>query len=303
MQKDEFIDFIKNNNSIDNSIKLNIIQSIEHIILKEKEDLLLNINDKLSTFELIPNKIIYRLSLNSGNNHKFVYYPEGSKINMSYGETSIENVYVGDLLQDGTKINQIADSTQIDIKKEVLSNYILNNNSIEVNSIFKEFKNNLHKEFVIPKIASTMCRILERDSSTALYKYLKNSDNYNNFKYALTNHILHTNIHWYEGMKNIDIEKFHYDLNLNKLTEDESNDLIVAVKVINNLFNSYAKFYDLKNIENKSQIDYVFSQTKIIFKDSEVERDYSAKKFEKDWETINDLNQSVLDLMSDIINK
>lgn len=202
--------------------------------------------------------------LNVNNPNLSIYFDENCLINTSFGKRKISNIKEEDFVFfNNLKVLGIQNEKNFDFKNELTNNIVFEN---EFNDVLYFYCRDLSNIFKV-------------DLTNNFQGFFDNQEKFNEFSLFMYNMINNENIDYFNKLKE-ELKTHHVK---DKFLDYES--MVVNYRIFNNLFGAYCETFDLKNLDNLEQIQYIDSKFNEMFKYGLEKKDLTKEMFKELFET------------------
>lgn len=206
--------------------------------------------------------MVYKLNVNNPN--LSIYFDENCLINTSFGKRKISNIKEEDFVFfNNLKVLGIQNEKNFDFKNELTNNIVFEN---EFNDVLYFYCRDLSNIFKV-------------DLTNNFQGFFDNQEKFNEFSLFMYNMINNENIDYFNKLKE-ELKTHHVK---DKFLDYES--MVVNYRIFNNLFTAYCETFDLKNLDNLEQIQYIDSKFNEMFKYGLEKKDLTKEMFKELFET------------------
>lgn len=206
--------------------------------------------------------MVYKLNVNNPN--LSIYFDENCLINTSFGKRKISNIKEEDFVFfNNLKVLGIQNEKNFDFKNELTNNIVFEN---EFNDVLYFYCRDLSNIFKV-------------DLTNNFQGFFDNQEKFNEFSLFMYNMINNENIDYFNKLKE-ELKTHHVK---DKFLDYES--MVVNYRIFNNLFTAYCETFDLKNLDNLEQIQYIDSKFNEMFKYGLEKQDLTKDMFKELFET------------------
>ena len=206
--------------------------------------------------------MVYKLNVDNPN--LSIYFDENCLINTSFGKRKISNIKEEDFVFfNNLKVLGIQNEKNFDFKNELTNNIVFEN---EFNDVLYFYCRDLSN-------------IFKSDKNNNFQGFFDNQEKFNDLSLFIYNMVNNEKNGFFDELK----EKLKEHHVANNFLKEES--MVINYKIFNNLFTAYCETFDLKNLDNLEQIQYIDSKFNEMFKYGLKRQDMTKDMFKELFET------------------
>ena len=206
--------------------------------------------------------MVYKLNVDNPN--LSIYFDENCLINTSFGKRKISDIKEEDFVFfNNSKVLGIENEKTFNLKNELTNNIVFENNFNDVLYFY----------------CRSLSNVFKSDINNKFQGFFENKEKFNNFSLFIYNMVNNEKNGFFNELK----EKLKEHHVANNFLKEES--MVINYKVFNNLFIAYCETFDLKNLDNLEQIQYIDSKFNEMFKYGLERQDLTKDMFKELFET------------------
>lgn len=206
--------------------------------------------------------MVYKLNVDNPN--LSIYFDENCLINTSFGKRKISDIKKEDFVFfNNSKVLGIENEKTFNLKNELTNNIVFENNFNDVLYFY----------------CRSLSNVFKSDINNKFQGFFENKEKFNNFSLFIYNMVNNEKNGFFNELK----EKLKEHHVANNFLKEES--MVINYKVFNNLFIAYCETFDLKNLDNLEQIQYIDSKFNEMFKYGLEKQDLTKDLFKELFET------------------
>lgn len=206
--------------------------------------------------------MVYKLNVDNPN--LSIYFDENCLINTSFGKRKISDIKEEDFVFfNNSKVLGIENEKTFNLKNELTNNIVFENNFNDVLYFY----------------CRSLSNVFKSDINNKFQGFFENKEKFNNFSLFIYNMVNNEKNGFFNELK----EKLKEHHVANNFLKEES--MVINYKVFNNLFIAYCETFDLKNLDNLEQIQYIDSKFNEMFKYGLEKQDLTKDLFKELFET------------------